>query len=171
MAVASVFLLMRSFCEVVIVGQLARWPASVQTIARARDVTYGFFSVLFCFFIMMGAVPENSIARDPIVERQEVAIRQVNDWIKAHLESVTEGGEKTAPTISALLETLEARLAADNLDPQDQVVYDIKMKEVSRLKALYTNWEPVYKWQEEKENSGEGERLAHRSMSFESLDS
>ncbi len=83
-------------------------------------------------------------------------MREVNVWIKSHLEQVTEGGVKTAPTVLSLLETLETNLGEQNRSKEPYGVWRIKKKEIKRLKALYGDWEPVYKWQGEGYNSGQG---------------
>ncbi|MCJ1343005.1 hypothetical protein MMC31_001194 [Peltigera leucophlebia] len=68
---ASIALLIRSFCEIVIVGQLDRSPAGIQNINRARDITYGLFSVLFVGCITF-AIPAKG-AEDPLAKREEIA--------------------------------------------------------------------------------------------------
>ena len=166
MATATVFLLLRSFCEVIIVGQLARWPASIQIVFRARDVTYGFFSILFCFSIMIGAVPRKSLAADPLLMRNQIAVQEVSEWISSYLEQVTEGGEKTAPSVLTFLDDLEESLLSDtrNSTEDPRGLNEVKIEEVKRLKALYGDWEPVYKWQGETSNPEEEEETDTRSL-------
>lgn len=68
---------------------------------------------------------------------------------------VTEQGRKTAPTIPTLLETLEkANLLSDarSKGPAEGPLNAENMKriEVDRLKALYVDWEPIFKWRKER---------------------
>ena len=132
---ASIALLIRSFCEVVIVGELDRWPASIQTINRVRDVTYGLFSVLFVGYITF-AIPKNG-AEDPLAQREEIARGEVKALVMRQLAAVTEHGRKTAPTIPILLEALEME--------EPLTSNHMKRVEIDRLKALYVDWEPIYK--------------------------
>ena len=148
---ASVALLVRSFCEVVIVGQLNRWPAHIQTIDRARDVTYGLFSAVFAAYAIR-IVPPNT-SEDALLEKEKTAVKEVAAWVVTRLEEVTEGGKRTAPSISTLLDTLESSLGprSNSWNPEDSS--DMKREEIGRLKAIYANWEPIYKWQEGSGNS------------------
>jgi len=152
---ASIPLLIRSFCEVVIVGQLDRDPADIQDIARARDITYGLFSMFFVGFIAF-ATPQNS-SEDPLVKTEYAAVEEVTTWIIQKLERATEHGRKTAPTMSALLQPLESilelQISNSGSCPPDA---KIKRKEVNRLKALYADWQPIYKWEGEDADSGAG---------------
>ncbi|KAH0537286.1 hypothetical protein FGG08_005911 [Glutinoglossum americanum] len=155
---ASIALLLRSFCEVVIVGQLDRWPANTQEIFRARDVTYGLFSMFFVGFITF-AIPKNA-EEDPLIKRQEeqdradeaakeAALEEVATWIIQKLGEVTEHGRKTSPTIPTLLDTLESELGPQRPHQDLYNVWDTKKKEIHKLRELYADWEPIYKWQGE----------------------
>ena len=131
-------------------GQLDRWPADIQEIARARDVTYGLFSVIFVGFIT-SAIPANA-DEDPLARMEQTAVEEVTTWITQHLAEVTQHGRKTAPAIPTLLGTLERSLGSQiRRKPQSRsrwapyTVEDIKRKEINRLKALYADWEPIYK--------------------------
>jgi len=149
--IASAALLVRSFCEVVIVGQLDRWPAHIQKIDRARDVTYGLFSVVFAAYAIFMVPPNTS--EDALLKKEETAVEEVAAWVVTQLEEVTESGKRTAPSISTLLDTLESSLGprSNSWNPDDSS--DMKREEIGRLKAVYANWEPIYKWQEESGNS------------------
>jgi hypothetical protein len=156
--VASAALLLRSFFEVIIAGQIDRHPAHLQTIYRARDVLYGFTSAIFVICIA-GAIPSKT-AEDPLVKEKEArdqakqtaqttALEEVNNYVMAQLIEITENGKKTAPTISSILNTLESQLHAPQNprvdDPYD--IYATKMKEINALREYYAEWEPIYKWQ------------------------
>jgi len=124
------------------VGQQDRSPDDVQGIARARDITYGLFSMFFIGLIAF-ATPLNTSHEDPLIEREYAAVAEVTAWITHRLNQVTERGTKTAPTMSALLERLDT-----SLGPEDPKNWDLKIKkkEIKRLEALYADWEPIYKW-------------------------
>lgn len=129
-------------------GQLDRWPAGIQTINRARDVTYGLFSVLFVGYITF-AIPAKG-AEDPLAKREEIARGEVKALVIRQLAAVTEHGRKTAPTIQILLEALEKEVPLCNT--KSKVPFEgpftanhMKRVEIDRLKALYGDWEPIYK--------------------------
>lgn len=138
-------------------GQQDRSPDDVQGIARARDVTYGLFSMFFVGFIAF-ATPKNA-SEDPLIKSEYDAVQEVTTWIIQRLEQVTEHGKKTAPTMSVLLEPLEADIGPPPTS-QSGIVRnpdtEIKRTEIKRLKALYADWEPIYKWEGVEGNSGVG---------------
>jgi len=145
---ASIALLLRSFCEVVIVGQLERHPAHIQTITRARDATYGLFSLCFIIFITF-AVPKRG-GGDPLIEKEKAAVQEAKTWVIQRLDEMTEHGRKTAPTISTLFHILEEQLQEQNDQSQDDSDSSyMKLMEIKRLRKFYAGWEPIYKWQEE----------------------
>lgn len=141
----SLALLLRSFCEVVIVGQLDRNPAHLQTILPARDITYGIFSS-YSVICLAFAVP---ITRgdDPLVTKDDDAVQEVKSLVTQKLQEMTEHGTKTAPTISELLDSVEVKLKSHQNSDGDLEDQKMKLMEVGRLKGLYADWEPVYKWQ------------------------
>lgn len=111
--------------------------------------------MFFVSFITF-AMPRNA-GEDPLIKREEDAVGEVTTWIKSQLAVVTRNGRKTAPTISTLLEPLESSLGPRNRNEKDPYsVWDIKRKEIDRLKALYVDWEPIYKWQGEGGDSDAG---------------
>jgi hypothetical protein len=139
------------------VGQLDRWPADIQDITQARDVTYGLFGMFFVGCIAFATPPNAS--EDPLISREYVAVEQVTTWIIHRLEQVTQHGRKTAPTISTLLEPLERSLepqAASEEDPYSNPDTKTTRKEINRLKALYADWKPIYKWEGEDGDFGVG---------------
>lgn len=130
-------------------GQLDRWPAGIQTINRARDLTYGLFSVLFVGYITF-AIPVKG-AEDPLAKREEIAREEVKTLIIERLAAVTQHGRKIAPTIPTLLEALEKtvplRYASSKGPPEGPLTpNNMKRIEIDRLKAFYVDWEPIYKW-------------------------
>jgi hypothetical protein len=131
------------------VGQLDRDPENIQDISRARDITYSLFSLFFVSSIAF-AVPE-SASGDPLVDKEIAAVDEVTRWVIQKLEEVTEYGRKTAPTMSDLLQPLEDSIESRINDssyrvPRPDPKLEMKRKEVARLKALYADWTPIYKW-------------------------
>ena len=96
------------------------------------------------------ATPSNA-SEDPLLMREYAAVEQVTTWIIHTLEHVTEHGRKTAPTMSTLLEPLETSLGL-----QTSSELKTKREEIKRLKALYADWEPIYKWEGEDGDSRVG---------------
>lgn len=94
-----------------------------------------------------------STSEDALLKKEEAAVEEVAAWVVTQLEEVTEGGKRTAPSISTLLNTLESSLGprGNSWNPDD--TSEMKRKEIGRLKAVYADWEPIYKWQEESGNS------------------
>ena len=105
------------------------------------------FAVLAIFI-----VPPNA-SEDPLLKQEETAVEKVVTWVVSRLEEETEGGKKTASSISSLLDTLESSLGprSDGWDPDNSS--DMERREVGRLRAEYADWEPIYKWQEKSGNS------------------
>lgn len=159
--------------ELVISGQLARWPANLRTIFQARDTSYGIFSICFVICITIG-IPTDAekkkehrkalelrSANERRNQAEQVEREEVNSWILNELEKITDYGRKTAPTIPTLLDTLENTLMrptrSNSLDiycgprPPDNRcnISDTKRKEIQRLGTLYAEWKPIYKWQGE----------------------
>lgn len=103
------------------------------------------------------AIPPKA-GEDPLVKAEETAVGEVKTWIINRLREVTEYGRKTAPTIPTLLETLESSLGPRTRPVDDPYnVWDTKRKEIKRLKKLYADWEPIYKWQGEGGDRGNGD--------------
>ncbi|KAH6665781.1 hypothetical protein B0J14DRAFT_605885 [Halenospora varia] len=161
--IALIFLIIRSLCDVVTVGQLDRNPVHLQAILNARETTYGFFSSIFAFCIIfaiptkwqpdhLSAVKE---AEDQCrIIAQNRAREEVRDWVLAKLKEVSENGKKTAPTMSKLLEKLEEELMAfDNSEDQYKVL-ETKKLEIRELRGLYKDWEPIYKWHDISQQGG-----------------
>ncbi|KAF2473743.1 uncharacterized protein BDR25DRAFT_124749 [Lindgomyces ingoldianus] len=133
LVLAYVALLIRSFCEVVIVGQLDRHPRHLQDILRARNVTYHLFSVSFAATILK-AIPCGEDV-DPLVQEETEAINFVRDFVLRRINELTDHEKKTAPQITTILDEVE----------QAQQGFQVK-NEVKRLRAIYKGWEPIYKW-------------------------
>jgi hypothetical protein len=146
-------LIVRSFCEVVIVGQLDRWPAHLDTVLRARDVTYGLFSALMvsAFAFAMQLAPFPGI--DPILKEDREAKEQVTALIATRYAAVTENGKNTAPPILELLEPIEIMITAEKKDLSKAKLREnmFKLTEMERIKKHYGDWVPIYKWQGRRE--------------------
>jgi hypothetical protein len=87
---------------------------------------------------------------------EQDTVDQVADLVTKRLEEVTEGGRKTSPNMSTLLDDLENSESKGVVgDPYD--IQNFKIKEIQRLKVLYADLEPICKWQEENVNSAENQ--------------
>lgn len=143
MAHAAFALLLRSFCEVVIAGQLDRDRRDVFDTQRARDVMYGLCSIYLVWAVAF-AVPEKGI-EDPLVEKDHSAVAEIKRLIEEKIAEATDGGKNTAPTMSSVLDGIEKTLKAQTVPAEGQQEYYMKLNEIARLRKLYGNWEPVYK--------------------------
>ena len=158
MVFVALMLVPRSFCEFVIVGQL-NWflgqrSTHLQAIYRARDATYGLFSLILVFFILW-ALPKKGV-EDPFLEKEKIAMQEVSDWVIAKLSAVTEDGKKTAPKIDELFDSLKKDLKRTLKQDDTQVdsrLIKMKLREVKSLRKIYSGWQPIYKWQGEDYNS------------------
>lgn len=140
-----VFLLIRSFCEIVIVGQLNRSPGHLTAILRARDVVYGLFSLplMICIACALpGNAPES---HDPLVALEEDEIDRLTNLILQRLNVITENGRKTAPSMDSFLNAFE--MYPEGTDYPAQMIQFTKLDEVRRLKYKYRKWTPIYKWE------------------------
>ena len=145
MDVAFAFLLIRSFCEIVIVGQLNRSPGHLTAILRARDVVYGLFSLplMICIACALpGNAPES---HDPLVAQEEDEIDRLTNSILQRLNEITENGRKTAPAMDSFLKTFEKYPEGTNYPAQ--MIQLTKLDEVRRLMYKYRKWTPIYKWE------------------------
>ncbi|CZR59674.1 uncharacterized protein PAC_09568 [Phialocephala subalpina] len=143
MSHAAFALLLRSFCEVVIAGQLDRAHRHIFDTQRARDVMYGLFSI-YLVWVVAFAVPEKG-KEDPLVEKDCSAVAEIKRLIEEKIAEVTDGGKNTAPTMASVLNGIEATLKAQTVPAEGQQEYFMKLNEIARLRKLYGNWEPVYK--------------------------
>lgn len=144
MTVCIVFLLLRSFCEVVIVGQLDRRPAHLRSILRSRDVTYSVFSILLTVFATL-SVPRSKI-EDPLMQKDKEVAQDVKRLIEEKLGEMTDQGTKTAPPFPQLLDAVVEILEIPANRAADPQSLEMKLMEIRRLRALYSQCDPVYKW-------------------------
>jgi len=169
---AGGILLARAFCEVVIVGQLNRWPADILTIYRARDVCYGLFSYLFVF-AMLVATPRKADKdadpwevddrisarlareeRDKAVALQTSLQKSLDGWpaeahrrLKERLEARTESGTKSAPDITVVLSMLRDEVRQESsAGRSDSRLRQGKLDHLDRMEEASRDWVPVYKW-------------------------
>jgi hypothetical protein len=140
---AYLTLCFRAFSEVVIVGQLDRSPAHLQTIAFARDVTYGLFSL--CFVALIAWVIPTKGEDDHLIQAKESAMQNVKQLVISKLERKTHDGTKTAPPVSELFNEVRGEIKAES--PRRTHLAS-ELVELERLKLVFARWEPVYKEQE-----------------------
>ncbi|KUJ12160.1 uncharacterized protein LY89DRAFT_688621 [Mollisia scopiformis] len=143
MAHAAFALLLRSFCEIVIVGQLDRSHSDIYDPQRARDVMYGLCSI-YLVLVVAFAVPEKG-KEDPLVIKDHAAVEEIKRLIEERIAEVTDGGKNTAPTMSSVLNGIEENLRAQTVPADAQQEYFMKLNEIARLRKQFANWEPVYK--------------------------
>ncbi|KAH8656644.1 hypothetical protein BGZ60DRAFT_435012 [Tricladium varicosporioides] len=153
--VALTCLIIRSFCEIIIVGQLDRSPTNLPEILDARNTTYGLFSSVFVVSVIF-AIPFKG-SSDPLedarnvnnLERsqaQENARVEVRDWVMEKLLGRIEDRNSSSPPISELLCTLEKELGApdDSADPLG--AFEAKKEEISKMREYYKDWKPIYRF-------------------------
>lgn len=146
MGFGIISLLVRSFCEVVIVGQLDRWPTHFQDIIRARDVTYGLFSAGFAILAAL-SIFSTSMPQDPLLEEERTAIEEVRNWVATRHAAVSGNGRKTVPPFEDLIQPLETKtrnLAVQHGTPSARMKR-MKLKEIKSLKRSYVGCEPIVK--------------------------
>lgn len=106
------------------------------------------------------AIPAKSYDDDLLARREVIAREGVKTLVMQKLAVVTQHGGKTAPTIPAILEDLErvGPLRCASKPPPEGPITANQMKraEIDRLKAVYVDWEPIYKWPGKDGGSGAG---------------
>jgi len=140
----------RSFCEIVIVGQLDRWPEHLAEIMRARDVTYSLFSIVMAYSVIL-SIP-NSF-KDSYVEKEENEIKEVRQWIMQKIERGSQSGTVTAPDLKGMLEELEGQLKSRQVlrngvfqtSSKARQSVEAQLLEVERIRAMYGEWTPICK--------------------------
>jgi hypothetical protein len=143
MAHAAFALLLRSFCEIVIVGQLDRRSSDIFDSQRARDVMYGLCSI-YLVWVAVYAVPEKG-KEDPLVTKDTAAVEEIKRLVEGKIAEVIDGGKNTAPTMAKVLNEIETDLRAQTVPEDAQQEHVMKLNEIARLRKQYGNWEPVYK--------------------------
>jgi hypothetical protein len=118
-------LIFRSFCEVVIAGEIDRTspdPDTFVEIHRARCVIYGLASIPFawCMTYAMGIG-----GKDVVTELKDEVEPEIRQLLKDRLTLLTEDGAKTAPQLEPILLELErqvedARKNQNNSPPSGQ---------------------------------------------------
>ncbi|KAF2737633.1 hypothetical protein EJ04DRAFT_510082 [Polyplosphaeria fusca] len=134
LTLAYIFLSIRSFCEIVIVGQLDRHPSSLQEILRARNVCYHLFSAFFSLSVIR-SIPYD-IDFDPLYRKETDAIAFVRNFVLRTLKDTTKEGKKTAKGLDEIFDMAEKNKSDDK---------EVKM-EVQRLKKEFEGWEPIHIW-------------------------
>lgn len=155
MLVATLSLFARSFCEVVIVGQLDRDPSRLSQILRARDVTYGLFSIALVTSVLF-AVPHRYWTEDKCIEKEQNEILEVKQWVLRRMDEGSVNCSATAPEINDMLDELETHLKdmkylkSGNFhtgarDREDWISIQLQRIEVERTRAVYGGWKPICK--------------------------
>ena len=175
--VAGMALGVRSFCEIVIAGQLDRWPANILEIYRARDVCYGLFSVAFLYTLNFG-LPRTE-THDPwemdnlITMRQEAELQKTLDsWpdeahqrFKTKLAEWTRGGQTTAPDVGQIFDALRDDLQAEPTaspvqEDGDHRLLEGKLDILNTMQEAFRDWVPVYKWDSRNEEDNDALQAA-----------
>lgn len=146
LGLGTVCLTVRSFCELVITGQLDRWPANLERIHRARDVTYGLFTVLFILFMVIAI--EVTPSNDSIFEEDRRFREEVKSMITTQYATTTEDGRLTAPPISELFDLIQEQLNQERKEDSSESVewkLRIKSNELKRMRKQFGSWAPIFK--------------------------
>jgi hypothetical protein len=151
---AIIALSIRSFCEVVIVGQLDRWPVSLAEIIRAREVTYSLFSIPLAIALIF-SIP--NIPNDNLVVKEENEAEEVSRLVRQRIEDDSLSGSTTAPEINDILAEIEGQLnsgKALNNGEFQTLTYgsgkrwqsiEAQLLEVERIRKMYGEWTPIRK--------------------------
>lgn len=181
---ATYFLLVRSFCEVVIVGQLDRAPKGLLNIYRAQDVCYSLFSLFFVIFIGCSIPSGSEWDPDPweleskistrLAEQQRISDEalqlalqnSLDAWpeeadrlFKERLAAVTESGTTSAPVVSVVLDALRDQVRQEG---SDERLLQGKLDHLTRMEQDLDDWVPVYKWDGHSSDdyiAGDGEKI------------
>lgn len=143
MAYEAFALFLRSFCEIIIVGQLDRRGSNIFDSQRARNVMYGLCSI-YLVWAAVYVVPEKG-KEDPLVTKDHAAVEEIKRLVEGKIAEVIDGGKNTAPTMAKVLNGIEADLRAQTVPEDAQQEHVMKLNEIARLRKQYANWEPVVK--------------------------
>jgi hypothetical protein len=144
----------RSFCEIVIVGQLDRWPENLAEILCARDVTYSLFSIPLAIALIFG-MP--NFPNDHIVVKEEKEAEEVRCLFLQRIDNDSQSGSTTAPEIKDILDGIEGQLNSgkalhngefraipDGYGKRAQSI-EAQLLEVERIRTMYGEWTPIRK--------------------------
>ena len=159
----------RTFCEIVIVSLLNRWPNNVLEIYRAREICYGLFSAGFAF-MMYSSIPRTS-EEDPWeidnleTTRQEAESRAGAEDLRAELQKTldrwpeeahqrfekkvqdwTGRGQTAAPDVGQILNALRDDVKAETKGAADDRLLQGRLEFLDRMQEDISNWVPIYKW-------------------------
>ncbi|KAK0705688.1 hypothetical protein B0H67DRAFT_649997 [Lasiosphaeris hirsuta] len=164
---ATLTLLVRSFIELVVVGELDRNPRHLGNIILARDVCYGLFSATF-FILVAIATPTHSYV-DPWDEdsregeRMEAAAREkmradrvvveerLGKWVEEFEEGVLERlaevtqGRRTAPDFGVVVDEVWARLEEKGEDSVERMLRAEQEIVVEGTKERFKDCRPIFK--------------------------
>jgi hypothetical protein len=150
---AIIALGIRSFCEIVIVGQLDRWPDHLAEIIRARDVTYSLFSIPLAGALFFG-IPN---FEDSIVVKEQNEAEEVRRLVLQKIDHGSQNGLATAPELNEILDEIEVQLNAgealnngefqplSGTPPKSPQSIETQLLEVERIRLLYGEWTPIHK--------------------------
>jgi len=141
LTIATGALFLRSFCQVIIVGQLNRVSNNSQAAFRGFDATYGLFGLVFLGAIEFSIPFESSSEMRGHENTQSSAVGEVKRGLSSLLRSKTQEGLQTAPKLTELLDEL-----AQQLDIPKRVGitdYNPKNDEIKRISRKYKGWRPI----------------------------
>ncbi|KAF2671473.1 hypothetical protein BT63DRAFT_423675 [Microthyrium microscopicum] len=141
-------LCIRSFCEVVIVGQINRNPVNLTQIYRAREVTYQLFSVAFTIMVRL-LIPPRQKEEDPLAQKHREALEEMRNRIGTQMQSTTAQGNKTAPSLEEFFKIPALLGQKNSIDNTPKFTRKTMKKELERLQLLYKGWVPVYRYEEQ----------------------
>jgi len=144
----------RSFCEIVIVGQLDRWPENLAEIMCARDVTYSLFSIPLAIALIF-SMP--NFPNDHSVVKEENEAEEVRCLVLQRIDDGSQSGSTTAPEINDILNGIEGQFnsgkalhngefqAITNGSGKRGQSIEAQLLEVERIRTMYGEWTPIRK--------------------------
>jgi hypothetical protein len=140
-------LVLRSFCEVVIAGEVDRRQVNLAETGLARDVTYALFSILPAVLASKVIAQKSpDILRNMLPEVE----KETRAWLRLELDAITVRRSKTAPRISDVLERLKAENLSKNpaeLGAEEKARRLLKDHYIRTLISRYGDWEPIRRWE------------------------
>ncbi|KAK3343429.1 hypothetical protein B0T25DRAFT_614461 [Lasiosphaeria hispida] len=179
LVLATLTLLVRSFIELVAVGEIDRNPRHLGNIIVARDVCYGLFSAVF-FILAAVAMPTRShidpweedekegerrdlaarektrADRELVEERLEKWVEEFEQRVLGRLAEVTRGG-KMAPDLGRVVDEVWEGLEEKGEGDVERMLRAEQVVVVDRTKARFKDWRPIFKREDSKMAKGREE--------------
>jgi hypothetical protein len=165
---AAAFFTMRSFCELIFVGEYDRNVVNLIQMKTARDVIYGLFTAP-ALAALYQAIPRGD--KDFFHKTRIESEKEINLALLPKIVELSDNGGKTSPSMELVLEevlktikmdlfaelqSLKGSLREKRERSKLLIKQEYHAKYIEYLKGYFADWEPIQRW-----NGGEAQVVQH----------